>query len=135
MELIEWSDEMSVNIKRIDEQHKKLIDLLNSLFMAMLDGLAQNVIDKIVSELINYADYHFKTEEYFFEEYDYPDFHSHKIQHSYYKDEILNFKQELLNGKSTVPIDVYNFLKDWLTDHILKSDQKYSKYLNEKGVF
>lgn len=135
MELIEWSDEMSVNIKRIDEQHKKLIDLLNSLFIAMLDGLAQNVIDKIVSELINYADYHFKTEEYYFEEHNYPGFHSHKIQHSYYKDEILNFKQELLKGKTTVPMDVFNFLKDWLTDHILKSDQKYSKYLNDKGVF
>ena len=72
MELFTWSDEMSVNIKRIDEQHKKLIDLLNSLFLAMIEGQAQSVIEKIVGELINYADYHFKTEEYYFEEHNYP---------------------------------------------------------------
>ncbi|MCK5032280.1 MAG: hemerythrin family protein [Calditrichia bacterium] len=135
MELIKWSDEMSVNIKEIDDQHKKLIEIINNLFIAMLEGKAQDIINKTVDELINYAEYHFSTEENYFEKHNYPGFHSHKIQHSYYKDEILNYKQELLNGKSTVPTDVFNFLKDWLTEHIMNSDKKYSKYLNNKGVF
>lgn len=51
------------------------------------------------------------------------------------KDENLHFKKELLNGKNTLPMEVFNFLKDWLTEHILISDKKYSKYLNSKGVF
>lgn len=135
MELITWSDELNVNIKIIDQQHKKLIDLLNSLFLSMLEGQAQSLINKIVDELINYAEYHFETEEKYFEEYEYPGAHSHKIQHSYYKDEILNFKTDLMHGKSTVPVDVFNFLKDWLKEHIMNSDKKYSKYLNSKGVY
>ena len=134
MDLINWTEEMSVNIEEIDNQHKKLIDLLNELFSAMLDGKAQKIIDKIVNDLIEYTDYHFTTEENYFENHSYSGFHNHKIQHSYFKDEILIFKNELVNGKSTVPMDVFNFLKDWLTEHILNSDKKYSKYLNSKGV-
>ena len=134
MELIIWTDEMSVNINEIDEQHKKLIKLINNLFNAMLEGKAQEIINKTVDDLIDYTEYHFTTEENYFENHSYPGFHNHKIQHSYFKDEILIFKNELLNGKSTVPMDVFNFLKDWLTEHIMNSDKKYSKYLNSKGV-
>ena len=134
MDLINWTEEMSVNIEEIDNQHKKLIDLINELFSAMLDGNAQKIIDKTVNDLIDYTDYHFTTEENYFENHSYPGSHNHKIQHSYFKDEILIFKNELLNGKTTVPMDVFNFLKDWLTEHILNSDKKYSKYLNSKGV-
>ena len=93
MELISWTDEMSVNINEIDEQHKKLIELINNLFNAMLEGKAQDIINKTIDELINYANYHFSTEENYFEKHNYPGFHSHKIQHSFYKDEILQFIQ------------------------------------------
>ena len=134
MKLITWTEEMSVNIEKMDEQHKILIEQINNLFNAMLDGKAQEIINKTVDELINYADFHFKAEEEYFERHNYPEFQTHKIQHSYYKDEILLFKKDLLDGKSTVPMDVFNFLKGWLTDHILNSDKKYSKYLNSKGV-
>ena len=134
MELITWNEEMSVNIEKMDKQHKILIDNLNNLFKAMLDGKAQEIINKTVDELIDYADFHFNAEEDYFERHKYPESNAHKIQHSFYKDEILLFKKELLDGKSTVPMDVFNFLKDWLMDHILNSDKKYSKYLNSKGV-
>ena len=134
MDLFTWTDDFSVNIAEIDKQHKKLIEIINNLFNAMLEGSAQEIINKTVDELINYADYHFSTEENYFDRHNYPGFHNHQIQHSFYKDEILQFKKELLNGKSTVPMEVFNFLKDWLTEHIMNSDKNYSKYLNSKGV-
>ena len=134
MDFITWTEEMSVNIENMDNQHKILIDNLNNLFNAMLEGKAQEIINKTVDELIDYADFHFSAEEDYFERHKYPDYQAHKIEHSFYKDEILLFKKELLDGKSTVPMDVFNFLKDWLTNHILNSDKKYSKYLNSKGV-
>ena len=134
MDLITWTNDMSVNIEKMDKQHKILIENLNNLFNAMLEGKAQEIINKTVDALIDYADFHFSAEEEYFEKHKYPESHAHKIQHSYFKDEILLFKKELLDGKSTVPMDVFNFLKNWLTDHILNSDKKYSKHLNSKGV-
>ena len=135
MQLFNWSQELSVNIKEIDEQHKKLIGLINHLFDAMLEGKTQKLINDIVDELINYAEYHFNTEEKYFALHNYPESQQHAVQHSFYKDEILQFKKELLHGKSTVPMDVFNFLKDWLTEHIMQSDKKYALYFSEKGVF
>ena len=100
----------------------------------MIDGKAQKIINETVDDLINYADYHFKTEEKYFELHNYPESQQHIIQHSFYKDEILQFKKEILDGKSTVPIDVFNFLKDWLTEHIMQSDKKYAKYYSNNNL-
>jgi hemerythrin-like metal-binding protein len=66
IELIVWSDELSVNIEEIDKQHKKLIDVINVLFNAMIEGKTQNIIDTIIDDLIDYAKYHFSTEEKYF---------------------------------------------------------------------
>ena len=125
---------MSVYIEEIDEQHKKLIEHLNNLFSAMIDGKAQKIINDTVDELIDYADYHFKTEEKYFEVHNYPVAQQHIIQQSFFKDEILQFKKAILDGKSTVPMDVFNFLKDWLTEHIMQSDKKYAKYFSKNNV-
>lgn len=133
MELFKWSGKMSVGIQEIDDQHQNLINIINKLFKAMLAGKAQKIINEIVDELIEYADYHFDTEEKYFDQHGYPDSHQHTLQHSFYKDEILLFKKEILNGKSTVPMQVFNFLKDWLTNHIMKSDKKYAEFLENKN--
>jgi hemerythrin len=38
----------------------------------------------------------------------------------------------LLAGKFTVSLDLLRFLKNWLSEHILGTDQKYAPYLNEQ---
>ena len=100
----------------------------------MKAGKSKEVLGKILDELINYTGYHFKTEEDLFEKYNYPEKSTLKRQHGDLVDQVLKFKGNFDSGKSVISIDLMNFLRDWLTQHIVGSDKKYSVFLNGKGV-
>ncbi len=135
MALFEWKDEMSVNVKEIDSQHKKLVNLLNELHSAMLERKSKEALGKILDELIDYADIHFRTEEKYFDRFGYPETDAHKKEHRDFVEKVLDFRKGYREGRLLLSMDVMNFLKDWLKNHIMGSDQKYSKFFNEKGLY
>ena len=134
MPLLIWNENYSVKISQIDTQHKKLVKLINELHDSMKAGKSKEVLGKILDELISYTGYHFKTEEDLFEKYGYPEKGTHKRQHGDLVDQVLKFKTNFESGVSVVSIDLMNFLRDWLTQHIAGSDKKYTAFLNSKGV-
>jgi len=134
MALLNWQSDYSVNIKEIDLQHMKLIELINQLHNAMKAGKGKEVMGKILEELVNYTTYHFNNEEKLFEKYGYPEVHVHKRQHSDLVKQVTNYKNDFDSGKSVLTMNLMNFLKDWLTKHILDTDKQYTSFLNSKGV-
>lgn len=81
MSLIDWSDKFSVNVREIDEQHRKLINLINTLHGAMKAGKSVGVIAEVLQELAEYTDYHFSTEGGYMTMHGYPAYHQHKAKH------------------------------------------------------
>ena len=134
MALIDWDEKLSVNVKSIDEQHKKLIGLINLLHDSMKEGKAKDIMNKVLGDLADYTDYHFQTEEKYFQQFNYPEFVKHKKEHDDLRKEVLNLKNKLDKGEGIITIEVMYFLKDWLSKHILGSDKKYSSFFNSKGV-
>lgn len=136
MALIIWKEAYSVNIAEIDNQHKKLIELINNLHDAMITGKAKEEMSKILSGLVDYTLYHFATEEKIFDQYDFPGSKAHKKQHSDLIEQVAALQKKHEDGERVLTIDVMNFLRDWLNDHIMGSDKKgYGPYLNSKGVY
>ena len=135
MILIKWEEDYSVNITEIDNQHKKLLELINTLRDAMREGKVKEVMSKILSDLVDYTLYHFATEEKYFDQYDYPESDIHKKQHGNLVEQVATFQKKHEAGALFITIDVMNFLRDWLNDHIIGSDKKYGPYLNSKGVY
>lgn len=134
MAIIEWSPNLSVNIKTIDDQHKRLVDMVNTLHDSMKSGKAKDVMNSLVTELAAYTDYHFKTEEEYFKKYKYPETLKHKAEHDSLRKEVLILKGKLDSGEAIITVEVLYFLKDWLSKHILGSDKKYTQHLNAAGV-
>ncbi len=134
MELIQWNSALSVKIAEIDEQHQYLIKLINKLFEAVLEGEANKIIEETINKLEEYASVHFSTEEIYFDKYNYPEAESHKSEHKVMQEKIAGYKAELMKSNGSLPMEVFNFLKDWLQEHIMDNDQKYSKYLIKNGV-
>lgn len=133
-----WTPKYSVNISKIDQQHSKFIDILNKLNMTLKKGEGREIIDRIIAELEDYADFHFKTEEDLFKKYDYPEYVEHKKEHDDFKKKVKEFLEKSQNqksGKVVLTIEISNFMLDWLINHILKSDKKFGPYLNSKGVY
>ena len=134
MEKIIWNERFSVGVRKIDEQHKELIKMINRLIETKDTKVDSETISDILTEMTKYADYHFRAEEQYMIEYDYPDYSPHKEQHIEFKKKAVAFCMDTMAYKETIPTEILSFLKNWLINHILKSDMKYKSFFNEKGL-
>lgn len=134
MALITWSDSLSVKVKQFDDQHKKLVDMVNQLFDAMKTGKGNQVMADILKQLIAYTQTHFAAEERLMKQYGYPDFEAHKKEHNALVVQVLDLQKQFQEGKAVLTQNVMTFLRDWLSKHIQGDDKKYGVFFNGKGV-
>ena len=133
-QLISWTDDLSVGVAIIDEQHKGLVDLINELNAAMRQRRSDAVLVGVLERLKLYTVKHFATEEEIFDKFGYPDAGSHKKAHRELVEKVLAFEAELKSGRAKVTMEIMRFLKDWLVGHIMGTDKRYGPFLNSKGV-
>ena len=131
---IEWRDEYSVGIDSIDQQHKKLINLINQLTTAVDYSTGEEFEREALSELVDYTKTHFKYEEGLLEDNAYPDFEAHKAEHRAMIKEVELVLAEYEQDQDTAMRHASDFLKKWLIDHINGTDKQYSSFLIDKGV-
>lgn len=134
MEIIKWVDTYSIGVEEIDEQHKKLVSILNELYSAMSVGKGREILERILSELTDYTVHHFYIEEKKMIINGYSDYMDHKKKHGDFVDKIDEFKNQYANGNNKITIELVNFLKDWLVHHITTVDKKLGDFLLEKGT-
>ncbi|MDD5259862.1 MAG: bacteriohemerythrin [bacterium] len=134
MPFIEWDEKYSVNVKEIDEQHKGLFQMMNDLNDAVAAGKAQEIIDATVHKMIEYAKVHFTTEEKYMTKFNYHDYPVHKAEHDKFSIKVMEMNGRLKAGVYIMSTEIARLLKDWLTNHILVTDKKYSAYFNENGL-
>ena len=132
--LFPWSDTYSVNIGVIDMQHKNLVKIINDLHQAMVEGNGREQLGKILTSLISYTRAHFKTEEVFMESHRYPGYAMHKSEHDQLTKSVLDLQSKFQRNGVGLTVETMDFLKGWLSRHILGTDKKYGPFLNSKGV-
>jgi len=135
MALMEWNPAFSVKVKKFDDQHKKLVDLVNQLHDAMKAGEGNTMLGVVLQSLIAYTGSHFADEEKMMQTNGYPDFAKHKAAHENLVKQVLDLQNKMQSGGNVLTITVMNFLKDWLVNHIQGEDKKYGQYFNAKGIF
>ena len=129
IEAMPWKDSYSVNVKSIDEQHKKLVSIINELNNAMLYEKGRSVIGKVLKDLVDYTVSHFDYEEKLMEKNGYSDLENHKKIHKDLLKTVGKFYDEFSSGEVEMSKDIMDFLKTWLSEHILGSDKKYSEIM------
>lgn len=133
-DLFVWNDRLMTGLKDIDEQHLKLVKLINELHRAMKSRLGAAESGRILGELTDYTRYHFGFEEKMFAEHSYPATSEHKKAHKELVDKVTTFQREFQAGKAGLSLDLMDFLCDWLRGHIMKTDMSYVSYFKDKGV-
>ncbi|HOW04772.1 bacteriohemerythrin [Methanospirillum hungatei] len=134
MAFLKWSESLSVHVTEIDEQHQKLIQLINTLHDAMLEKKGKEVLGKILDELAAYTVYHFSTEEKYMEQCGYPGLAFHKKEHDTFVGKVESLIQDYQANKLGITIELMTFLKDWVSNHIQITDKKYSETFNKNGI-
>jgi hemerythrin len=131
---IEWTDDLSVGIDRIDEQHLKLIEILQGLEDAIRDGRDADTIEDTIVNLFNYARVHFKAEEEMLRKHKYPEEKLHELEHSKFIAKAFEFRENFDAKRPGLNLELANFLSGWILSHIQVTDQRYTKYLNTHGL-
>lgn len=135
MPLMEWTTKMSVGVTRFDDEHKRLVAMVNDLFDAVQTGRGKDALGKILDGMIAYTKTHFANEERFMEEHGYPDMAAHRAEHEALARQVVEVQQKYHSGATaTLSMEVMNFLKNWLVKHIQGTDRKYGPFFNGKGM-
>ena len=130
---IDWDEKYSVNVKEIDDDHKKLFLLFNKLQDGMITGKNNEELELALSELIDYTILHFTTEEKLMQQFSYIGYVEHKRIHDDLIAEAMELQEKFSQGKIALSEEVSVFLTAWLTDHILDMDKKYAPLFKSTG--
>ncbi len=129
--LFVWNDSYKTGVPSVDTQHKKLVDLINDLYAAMGRGQGNQVLGTIAGELVKYTVQHFSDEERLMEKAGYPDLAAHKLIHKEFTARVTQLQKDLASGKFVMSVTLANYLKDWLSRHILGTDRKYIPFVSK----
>ena len=126
---IVWDPSFETGIAEVDAQHQHLVVIINELVDAIGRAPA-GTLKGIVSQLKNYAQFHFQTEEKIMEAAGYDGLPDHRDEHAQFVDQILLFDLDVILASEGLAWDMFHFLKGWLTNHILVIDKKFSVQLH-----
>jgi hemerythrin len=128
-QIFPWREDYSVHIPQIDVQHQQLVAIINELHAAMLQGTANAALGRILDELVRYAQSHFAYEEAMLQQRGYSSLTVHRAEHQKLTQQVAELQERFRAGKLTLSVQVMQFLKEWLANHILTRDMQYAKEL------
>ena len=130
MEKIEWSNDFSVGIRRIDEQHQRLFQIFERLVEIVEGATTSKDVANVLDELVEYAQYHFAAEESLMLEYGYPGYKEHNMEHLKFFEQVANYHFDVTLFDRSVAVDLLDFLYGWLNSHVLGTDLKMKPYFS-----
>lgn len=131
MSIIQWTEDLSVGVPRLDEHHQRLIELTNQLGAAIAAGDTERTTGAVLGELIRYVYYHFGEEERLMEAAGYAALPTHRQHHKIMAEHVRGLEERFDHDPSTVlTADLHSFLADWLMNHIRSEDAQYRAALS-----
>jgi hemerythrin-like metal-binding protein len=131
LERIEWKDEYNVGEETIDFQHKELVRLINNLVDSVGTAQQELLQEITLDELVKYTHNHFAQEESLMEKHNYAGIEPHKELHKGFIAKITDLKEQYSKGNSEINEGIFNFVRDWLLNHISKKDLEMVKAINK----
>lgn len=124
MSLFAWDDSLSVGHGFIDNDHKKLVTMVNSFHEAMEQGRGNEVIGKVLNNLAIYTKEHFAREEAEMQRIKYPKYQLHKLEHEKLLKQVTGLQADFTGGRVMMTMEISKFLRDWLVTHIQQTDRQ-----------
>lgn len=129
--IIKWDRAWTVGVKELDAAHKKLADIIQSVFAAAMTAKGVDYIEGVVDELIQYTRYHFTREENLLREQGYEHQEGQEQEHNKLLKDVIEIGNRIKAEGASMEIsdELYKLLKNWLVTHILDEDMLYQSLL------
>ncbi len=126
MPFMQWSEEYATGITDIDNDHQVLFMFVNDLHDKISSGASDDDIATTLSGLVNYVNVHFEREEIFMADAGYEDLEDHAEAHRRLSARVFSLKEQFDDCPAEFNREAFlEFLKGWLTGHILYTDMDY----------
>jgi hemerythrin-like metal-binding protein len=132
--MIEWDDKYCVGVSIIDKDHKEFIDTINKAIIVKGNNDNPEGVKEVLREITNYILTHFKTEETYMIEFNYPEYQHHKEEHHDFTMKIIAYLDSVINSNYQIGSILLEDLKSWLVNHIQVTDQKYIDCFIKNGL-
>lgn len=133
--MISWDPEIhGLGIAEMDQQHRWLVEIVNHMDSALNGAADAETLKSILEELIQFAEFHFFTEEHYMRRHGYPDEAPHREGHHHLVDQLLELKRDFGLQDKNQARGVIQFLESWLLVHIHHADRQLADYLRARGV-
>ena len=130
MKKFEWSDELSVGVSEMDDQHQILLSKINNLAEALEEGSNENVVS-CLDDMAEFVVIHFRDEEALMEKESFEGLDNHKKIHARLLEQVGEIRADVVKGEFEKE-QVVTFLKMWLAGHIMGIDKEYGTFITDK---
>jgi len=133
-EFFPWTDELSVHVREIDEQHRALVGMINRLYLAMIQSRGRVEQRNIIEEMVHYAATHFGVEEAYMRRFRFEGLSAHVTAHAAFTAKARELSERSRGAGFILTAEVLDFLKDWLQKHIMGTDRGYMECFAKNGL-
>ena len=95
MKSLEWKESYSVGVQSLNDQHKLLVGHLNTIYELFDSPDKKSQVGTLLTQLEQYAQIHFRSEEDLFTKYKYRELDKHALEHRFYEQKVREFKMKL----------------------------------------
>lgn len=129
---IAWNDNNCTGVPIIDEQHRSIVSIINSLHYFVVKHQELDMVESIINTMLQYTVIHFTTEEAMLKEAGYPHIEEHIQLHRQLNKLLKTASREAMQDCNVGPL--LKLLKAWWLDHINQEDQKYAPFMVSKAT-
>ena len=134
MSFASWNESYSVKVRHLDDEHKQLFAIIDQLHEGMRAGRGRDVLQSVLDQLLLYTQQHFTDEELLLQVARYPWINAHIGLHQQFVNKIKDFSQGFHLGAAPISVEMVEFLRNWLSEHIMRADQQYTVTLSAAGI-
>ena len=128
---VEFNDDLKLSYEPLNKQHIRWIELLNKLYTVIVNNESDEKIKDIFKELVDYTIWHFNFENKMMNKYNFNEEKSHLDKHEDILDKLNSIIYKMEDNEFVPKVNLLEFLKSWLVDHILKTDVKLADHLTK----
>jgi hemerythrin-like metal-binding domain len=133
--LIAWNDDYALGIPIIDEQHRGIVSVINTLFFFMRHNHGAEAMRPVILMIEQHLKLHSLTEESLLERAKYPGLHEHIMIHDDFDTKLSSVSRR--SNRTGNPEELLQYLKSWWLSHVCVDDRLFKDhlidYLNRQG--
>lgn len=126
-----WDNKYCVGHERIDHEHRVFLDLIVNVSHAEEQRSTKERIQRLLTELRKYAEFHFYSEENIMLDHGFPEYEAHRCEHAVLVAELERRAHDYLRDE--IPLDdLVEFLFRWFALHTTGSDKRLARHLSSR---